>query len=88
MSTYQLTIRNFNHIIRIHVNGPCVFYFYVVFLKIQNISSTYLQRKNTSSCLKTTSSCLKHVFLLYSSLKKKTGESTTLKNFGERQLKE
>ena len=40
MSTYQLTIRNFDDIIRIRINGPCAFYFYVVFLKIQNISST------------------------------------------------
>ena len=39
--TSQLAIRNFSDIGK-HMNTLCVFYFYVVFLKNQNISSTFL----------------------------------------------
>ena len=38
----QLAITNFNDISENHMNRPCVFYFYVAFLKNQNISSTFL----------------------------------------------
>ena len=49
----QLEIRNFNDITGKLMNAPCVFCFYVVFLKSQNISSTFQAQK-------------KHDFFLYS----------------------
>ena len=42
INTSLLAITNFNEISENHMNTPCVFYFYVVFLKNQNISSTFL----------------------------------------------
>ena len=50
INTSQLAVRNFNDITRKHINIPCVFYFYVVFFKNQNISNIFLHKTNTSSC--------------------------------------
>ena len=47
----QFAIKNFNDITGKHINTPCVFYLYLVFLKFQNISNIFLQKKNTSSSL-------------------------------------
>ena len=47
----QFAIKNFNDITGKHINIPCVFYLYLVFLKFQNISNIFLQEKNTSSSL-------------------------------------
>ena len=42
----QLAIRNLNDTTGKHVNTPCFFYFYLVFFKTRNFSST-LCRKQT-----------------------------------------
>ena len=60
---YQLEISMISQ--KKHMNTLCVLYFDVVFLKNQNISSTFLQKPNTSSCY---SACEKHEFFRYSSL--------------------
>ena len=46
----QLAIRNFNDVTKNDWIHP-PFYFYVVFLKNQNISITYFLKRNSSSCL-------------------------------------
>ena len=61
----QLAITNFNDISENHMNRPCVFYFYVAFLKNQNISSTFLQKANTSSFYL---ACQRHAFFMDGSL--------------------
>ena len=40
----QLAIKNFNYITGKHMNTPNVFYFYVIFLKNQDIPSSFLQK--------------------------------------------
>ena len=46
INTFKVAIEKFNDFTIKHMNQPCVFNFYVVFLKSQNISSTYMRKTN------------------------------------------